>query len=251
MSEPAPGSTPPLRIRYHLEFEDGATQDHVLELDPDTLLLRTRPEPPHPEWTELAFNKCANCPLEESEHSRCPAALSLVGIIDRLPRTISHTPVTVTIDTEARQYRKKTTLQQALSSLMGLAMAASGCPVLGKMRPMARQHLPFAKLAENESRMVSMYLLAQYLIGRRGGIPDWSLKGLSALFREIHTVNEHFSRRLSRAARGDASLNALVTLDCFTETVGFVINEQVLQSLERLFAPYLEDQSSAPEDHGA
>ena len=144
----------------------------------------------------------------------------------------------VCVETEARRYVKSTSLQEALSSLIGLHMVTSGCPVMGKLKPLVRHHLPFARAEETTYRVLSMYSLAQFFVARHGKPPDWMFKNLTAMYQAIHVVNEHFSRRLSEISTGDASLNALVMLDLFAQTITFSIDENALDELELLFEPY-------------
>src|SRR5438874_617766 len=84
-----------------------------------------------------------------------------------------------------------------------------GGPVLAPLRPMSRFHLPFASQEETVFRSVSTYLLGQFLRGVDGGAPDWSLAGLTAIYRDIGKVNRAFAARLRDAAPKDANVNAL------------------------------------------
>ena len=63
---------------------------------------------------------------------------------------------------------RETSAQQAMSSVLGLIMATSGCPWTDRLRPMARFHLPFASEAETLYRSVGMFLLARELVGADG-----------------------------------------------------------------------------------
>tara|TARA_B100000686_G_scaffold86198_1_gene93073 strand:- start:90 stop:251 length:162 start_codon:yes stop_codon:yes gene_type:complete len=46
--------------------------------------------------------------------------------------------------TDERCYVEHTTMTEAVSSLLGIYMVTSGCPVMDKLRPMVRFHLPLA-----------------------------------------------------------------------------------------------------------
>ena len=113
------------------------------------------------------------------------------GLYDLYPE------VDVVVSSEARSYMKRTSLQQGLSALMGIYMVTSGCPVMAKLKPMVRHHLPFATIEETTYRVLSTYLLSQYFIGKRGGEPDWEMKNLLQLYDEIKQVNASVCRRLS------------------------------------------------------
>lgn len=228
-----------LTYRYTFTFPDGKSKRFEVKLDPQNYKLKVTPRAQLPEWTALENHQCSNCPLKPAESPSCPAAVSMVDVVELFQGFTSYDKVDVLIETAARSYVKRTSLQEAVSSLVGLYMATSGCPIIGKFKPMVRYHLPFATLDETRYRVMSMYLLAQYLVGKQGGTPDWELKDLVTMYEEIQTVNSHFFKRLSNATSGDASVNALVILDVFAGTISFTIDEQVLDELRQLFDAYL------------
>jgi len=100
---------------------------------------------------------------------------------------------------------------------------------------MVRYHLPFATLRETQYRMISMYLLAQYFLYRRGKEPDLELKNLVKVYDDIRIVNKSFFQRLAHIKIKDATLNALVKLDMFAQHVSFSIDRNVLDEMEYLF----------------
>src|SRR5262245_21910138 len=117
----------PVRIRYRFVLPAGSRETFDLFFDArDFHLLNPRPTT-LPFWTELASNQCENCPLKPAEHPYCPIAVQLVTVIDRLGRLVSYDQVRVDIHTVERVVTQETTAQQALSSLLGLILAASGC----------------------------------------------------------------------------------------------------------------------------
>ncbi len=229
----------PIVFKYRFRFEDGSQRDFQIALDPITLQLINSAKTP-PAWTALSHHKCPNCPLPDAPGARCPAAVSLVEIVELFGNACSYDQVDVTITSEARQYAKHTSLQQAVSSLTGLLMATSGCPIAGKLRPMVPFHLPFATDWETKYRVISMYLLAQFFIARRGSTPDWNLTGLAKIYEDLRQVNRHVSKRLNEAGSGDAHVNALFILDAFADIVSFSLDQRMLEDLEALFAPHLD-----------
>ena len=234
-----------LTYRYTFTFPNGIKRAFTIRLDNGTLqLIRPPSQTAPPEWAKLPYEKCPHCPLKDEEHPHCPAALSLVDVVDVFSKALSYEEAEVCIETESRCYTKRTPLQKALSSLIGLYMVTSGCPIMGKLRPMVRHHLPFAKLDETFYRVLSMYLLAQYFVARRGRKADWELKELVTLYKDIVTLNRHFSKRLQQTSSGEASLNALIILDVFATSVSFSVSEHLLDELELLFQPYLNDQGN-------
>jgi hypothetical protein len=126
-----------------------------------------------------------------------------------------------------------------LYSLLGIYMVASGCPIMEKLKPMVRFHLPFASIQETVYRVFSMYLTAQYYRSKKGLKPDWSLQGLAKLYHNINELNIRLSRRIAKASEQDATINALVSLDVFTHFLQTPLSE-LMNSLEPIFQPYLE-----------
>lgn len=228
-----------LPMRYTFRLAGGRTAEITVTLDARTLGLRQPDLPEYPPWTALQFEQCSNCPLRPEEHPRCPAAVSVMEAIEHFGDIISHEEADVSIETPARTYRKRTSMQDAVSSLLGLTMASSGCPILAKLRPMVRHHLPFSTVEETHYRVLSMYLLAQYFRSQNGEEPDWDLSELKDLYEEIRVVNESFARRLKGLRIQDTSANALSILDAFALMVSVSIDRHRLDDLERLFAPYL------------
>jgi hypothetical protein len=161
-----------------------------------------------------------------------------VEIVETFKDRLSHEQVSVEVVTGERTYRKSTTIQEGLSSLKGIVMTTSGCPVMERLKPMVRFHLPFATLEETSFRMIAMYLVAQYYRRQKGLAADDSLGGLEQIYADVTEVNKCFARRLLEATKKDANLNALVNLDCFAEMVPLTA-EEMLAEFEPYFAAYL------------
>jgi len=229
-----------ITFNYKFKFGSGLEKEFNVKLDKKTLNLMVTGQESYPQWTELTFFKCPNCSLDENQHSFCPIAINLVGLIDFSRDMISYKEVDLLIQSEERGYIKHTTLQQGISSLVGIYMVTSGCPIMEKLKPMVRHHLPFATLRETKYRMISMYLLAQYFLYRRGREPDWELKNLVKVYDDIQIVNKAFSQRLAHIKIEDATLNALIKLDMFAKYISVSINRDVLDEMECLFNAYFE-----------
>jgi hypothetical protein len=232
--EPMPAAAPWV-IRYEYEQPQGARVAFDVPLDPRTL-LNTRPPPAvTPDWARLSFHTCPNCPLDPRTSPACPVALHLLEVVEGFRGFYSYQRVSVRVEVAERAYeRKDLPLQAALSPLVGLLMATSGCPVLGKLRPQVRFHLPFATQVETAARASSLYLLAQYFVLRSGGEPDWTLEGLAQAYRAISIVNRAFANRLRAAAPTDANVNALIRLDTISQAVPDIV-ENELEELRFLF----------------
>ncbi|NUM55613.1 MAG: hypothetical protein HUU46_18360 [Candidatus Hydrogenedentes bacterium] len=227
-------------IAYQFRCADGEKLDAALciKLDAKTLeAKRERAETP-PDWAKLDVHQCRVCPLSAPEHAHCPAALAFVDILNEFGPLLSFTEVEVTIVTRERTVTSKTSVQRALSSLVGLSMATSGCPILARFKPMARFHLPLATREETMFRSVGAYLLGQYFLKLRGAAPDIDLRGLRETYDLIHEVNVGLANRLRVIPAGDAHLNALVILDLFAHALPYSIDEG-LAELEHMFAAFM------------
>lgn len=227
-----------ISFHFRYKFQNGLIKEFILNLDSQTLnLVKTRRDS-SPQWAKLRYFKCPICLLNENQHPYCPIAANLADLIDTFKDSISYEKVEVFIITKARTYMKQTTLQKGLSSLLGIYMVTSGCPTMEKLKPMVRYHLPFATEEETKYRVLSMYLLAQYFLHKRGRKPDWELKHLVEMYQDIKVLNKSFSERLSHVNIEDASLNALAILDWFAESLSFSINKDILDELESVFSAY-------------
>lgn len=228
-----------MKYTYIFNLNEGAEKSFEINLETDTLKLASRPTGDLPEWSKLTHRQCENCTLKKDDQPFCPVAVNIVDVADFFKNRYSYEDVQVTIQTEARSYTKKTTLQNGLSSLMGLYMVTSGCPVMDKLRPLVHSHLPFASLEESMFRIVSMYLVAQYYRFRKGEHPDWNLHGLSDLFNDISSVNRAFAERLHSVVSRDANLNALVILNCVADMGKIAFESEDMDDLEYLFSAHM------------
>ncbi len=217
---------PEVYFRYTFLLGDGRQKKFDLMLDPDTLALTGKGSDPPPEWTEIGYFPCDDCPLVGSV-THCPVAVNLATIVSEFRDTVSHEPATVTVETLERTYSHATTVQKGLSSIIGICMVTSNCPIMDELRPLTRFHLPFATTQETLVRSVSSYLLRQYFVQKEGGAPDWSLDGLIEIYSKISVVNRGISRRISNASKKDANINAIIILHSYGESVPFFIENNL------------------------
>jgi hypothetical protein len=220
-----------LRIRYGFDLPDGSKKHVDLCFDPANFRLTNAVPAEPPFWTELKFSQCANCPLNSEEHPHCPSALHMAPAVELLKELVSFDTVGVTVTQPERTVHAETSAQQALSSVLGLIMATSGCPWTDRLRPMARFHLPFASEAETVYRSVCMFLLARHLKGA-GDASDFA--PLRDLYENLHIVNRDMSRRLGAATRTDPARNAMALLDSYTTLLPAAL-ESSLKELKPLF----------------
>lgn len=215
-------------VRYTYELKE-ATLSFAIDTAPETADPSSPKNGPDalPEWTRLTHHRCPGCPLDPATTSHCPAATRLHKALEAFKHLDSIDTGRVTVETKRRSYVLNCDLQSSLNSMIGLIMATSGCPVVGRLRSMATFHLPYASFAETLYRAVSAYLVKQYFTMLDGGEPDWKLEGLKAFYRDLEALNQAFSARITNIARGDAISNAMVMFFSASVVAGSAIEEQL------------------------
>lgn len=226
-----------IRYLYKFKFPDGTVKDFEVCLDEETLELVTKKDTPKPAWTKLKYFQCDNCPLAD-DVEYCPVAVNLATLVETFKDSISFEITSVRVQTAERTYEKELPLQKGLSSIIGIYMVTSNCPVMDSLRPMVRFHLPFASMDETIYRTVSMYLTAQFVLMRRGEKPDWELKNLVEIYNAVAPVNRGMTKRLRHASNEDANVNAVIILATHGTMVPNYI-ESSLAELENIFSKYL------------
>jgi hypothetical protein len=225
-------------IQYAFRLPDGRQEVFALRLDAESLeLVNTVPDT-LPDWAKLDCHQCPHCTLDISTHPYCPVASRLSDVVTQFANILSYDRVRVEVITAERAIWQDTSAQIGVGSLMGLIIAASGCPYMVFFRPMARFHLPFATDEETVCRSVSMFLLGQYFVRKAGGQPDMDLKRLKDIYRQVKLINACILDRLRIVAQKDSTLNAVITLDVFAQGIMFGI-EDSLEDMRQVFAPYL------------
>jgi hypothetical protein len=229
-----------IRFRYTFKFEKGDSKTFEIVLDNATLELIPEKDIPKPEWAKLSFFPCEHCPLDPGTEY-CPVAVNLSHIVFEFKDSVSHEKTLVTVETPERTYFKETTLQKGLSSIIGIYMPTSNCPVMDKLRPMVRFHLPFATPTETMFRTVSTYLTGQFVAMREGKKPDWELQNLVEMYKDVSAVNKGMSHRISNASLKDANVNAVIILHSFGDAVPYFI-ENGLAEIKHLLGIYTKDE---------
>ena len=228
-----------ITIKYHFIFEDNSSESFVLKLNPETLdFIRNQDSIP-PTWAELDHHKCENCKLKSSTHQYCPVALSITDIFSPFKDRASYENVIVRVETKERIYELNTSIQQGLSSMLGILMVTSGCPNMNILRPMVRFHLPFATIDETIYRSASSYLLGQFFRYKNGKSVDWYMNDLSKAYERIQVVNVGMTQRLRSISDKDAGANAVIVLDIFAKELPYSILDG-LQKLEYLYKDFIE-----------
>ena len=223
-----------LEFTYRFDFAAADREKVVVRLDKATLEPCGGANENPPDWARLDFHRCPHCPLAVSERPHCPLAVQLAKLLPLCERLLSHDQVKLEVVSAERTIVNQTTAQRAVSSLMGLIFATSGCPHTVFLKPMARFHLPFASEEETLFRASSMYLLAQYFRGKQGLAVDLELAGLKTLYIALHQVNGAMAERLRAIISKDSAVNAVVLLDLFAKALPYSIAE----SLEEIRYPF-------------
>ncbi|MEO0510685.1 MAG: hypothetical protein AAF065_12595 [Verrucomicrobiota bacterium] len=180
-----------------------------------------------PKWTRLEHNQCICCPLQSDTQSHCPAAVRMHEALETFKNFQSVDKVSLNVETKRRSYQQECDLQSGLNSMLGLLMATSGCPIVGKLRTMATFHLPFSSLGETLYRTVGAYLTKQYFEKQDGNEPDWDLKGLIKFYEELEILNHAFSRRIRDIEQSDAISNAIVMFFASSVVVASALDERL------------------------
>ena len=125
---------------------------------------------------------------------------------------------TVTVETRDRVTKRPgAALHPAISSLMGIYMVTQiAGPIMDKLRPMARFHLPFADTAETVYRAFDVCACSVFPWARWGQ-SDRGFEGLREIYRQVNWLNIDFSKRLHNDSISEATTNAITSLDCFAQ----------------------------------
>jgi hypothetical protein len=227
-------------LDFLFQFKNGKEKRINIRIDEETLnLIRPQHKVP-PKWAEIEDFLCPHCPIDKSKYKYCPLAVNLNDVISDFTEFRSYEEVDITIQTKERTYYKNTSMQSGLGSLLGIVMVANDCPVLGKLKPMMKYHLPFATLEETDYRILSMYMLAQFVILKKGGEPDWEMENLKDLYEDIKILNQNVSKQLSKIESKDAIVNAVVILNNFAEHLTFLLGKNMMKKLEILFKDWIK-----------
>ncbi len=224
---------------YLFQFEDGKKQRFAIFLDPLSLQYLPQRSLEGDEWTRLDHEQRENCPLIPEKVYHCPVALSIKDLVNEFKDKVSYHEAKITVQTAERAYFKKTALQKGISSTMGILMVSSGCPIMDKLRPMVRFHLPFSTSIETTFRTTGIYLLGQFLLQQNGKSYDYTMEKLVEIIENVNLVNRGMARRIQTLESQDASVNALIILDTRATDVSMSIEDQI-DELRPYFVSYFE-----------
>ena len=145
----------------------------------------------------------------------------------------------VNVISSERQVTYKTSAQEGISSLMGLLIAGSSCPLTHFFKPMARFHLPFANKDETLWRAAATFLLARYFTDNGLQASDMDLQGLVQIYDDVTTLNDYMVERVRSVTSRDSAVNALVHLDVFAKFLTPPL-EDSLNQIRPIFYPFLD-----------
>jgi hypothetical protein len=200
-------------VEYHFKFENDTGFSFKVEKQKAEEINALE----NPVWTNLDYCQCENCPLKKEDNPKCPIAVGLYQLVDKVSNSLSFEYAKVTVQTKHRAYFKETDLQSGLFSLMGYIMASSECPHFKFLRPLAKYHLPFSSIEETIFRTSGAYLLEQHMNDIRGYEFEYKLDGLRSRYAELEKVNKGISERIHQITKGDAGKNAIVCLNIFAQ----------------------------------
>jgi hypothetical protein len=226
-----------LNYQYQFKLSNDQIIGLKLKIDAATSTLTLPEHSSLPHWTELGFNQCPNCPLSNAEYTHCPVATNLIPLLELCGSLVSYDQVTLKVVTPERNIMANTTIQRAVSSLLGLIMATSPCPHTEYLKPMARFHLPLATEEETIYRTTSMYLLAQYFRSKEDLDYALNFDGLTTIYLNLKIINKALATRFRAAIKEDASVNAIILLDLLSQAVTWSIEDN-LEELKELFKSY-------------
>ncbi|MBF0225553.1 MAG: hypothetical protein HQK76_08880 [Desulfobacterales bacterium] len=224
----------PYLIVYEFVFENNRIKKFTISLNPKTIEIIPHEKQKKASWAKLKNNQCVCCPLNPRIHKYCPISLNIAELVEEFKEMISSDSCLVRCIIPERIYIKQTSIMEGLSSIFGIIMATSSCPIMAFLKPMARFHLPFSTVEETVVRSTSMYLLRQYFAYRKNKIPDLALKKLDNLYANVKLLNKGILARIKSVVAQDADMNAIFILHSLSENLTMEIDFS-LESLEYLF----------------
>lgn len=226
-----------LYFLYKLRFPNQKLIEFPIVIDKSSCTFTPEAEIIPQSWAALDYRKCENCTLNQADTPFCPIALNLIPMLHLCNDVASYQTLSLEVTSKERSYSSETTMQRAISSILGLIMATSACPHTEFFKPMARFHLPLASEDETVYRATSMFLLAQYFRSVDGMDLNLELSQLKKIYQNLQIINAALAKRLRAAVAQDATINGVVLLDLLTHAVNWSIDDRVEQ-FRSLFGSY-------------
>lgn len=226
-------------ITYKFTLPDATQELFNLQFNSENVEIIDQNHDTPPVWTELEHHQCPHCPLTHETHPNCPVAMNLATAIDRFDHLMSFERMLVEVTSSKRHVAADTSAQEGISSLMGLLIAGSSCPMTHFFKPMARFHLPFSNKDETLWRATATFLLARYFTDQGLQPSDMSLDGLVKIYDDVTQLNDYLVERVRSATSKDSAVNALVHLDVFAKFLTPPLEES-LDQIKYIFSPFLD-----------
>ena len=199
-----------LRVTYSVETPDGKTIDFPIGLDEHGLLEGVPAATP--DWTRMEGQRCPDC---AALGDACRAAVAIAPMVDAFIGIDSLQKVRARASLPNHTTEMEGPVSEVVSSIMGLAMAGSGCPKLAPFRAMAMYHQPFSTLEETVIRAAGFMLLGRWAHATLA--EENPFAPLLEAWGELEEVNQRIGRCLQNYCATDAALNGLVNLDMFAK----------------------------------
>ena len=224
---------------YKFKFKNNTEKVFKVFIDPDTMETIRDESKENPEWAKLKNFHCDNCAVKSNSEAFCPVALSLSDIIEFFSNIPSYEEAELEVTTPERTYSKTTSVQVGVGGLIGILMPTSGCPTMGKLKTISK--IPFTPLLQFR-KLNSEYFpctsLAQYFRMKHGKKTDWDMNYLKTMYEEIQRLNVNIAKKIANLEKMDASINAVVVLNNFADSITFSLDDDDLSQIEFLFKDY-------------
>ncbi len=196
---------------YEFTLPDQRKLTYRFQFDGERYLIDREVGEPEP-WCELKFQQCSHCPYQDNGPKFCPAASQLSLIVKDVDHLVSYDRIHLRIESKQRIIEQESSVQEAVSSLLGLVLASCGCPHTEFLLPMARFHLPLASAEETLWRACGNFLLAQHFKAESGSSTEM-LGDILRRYGNLEVINSALVKRLKSQINSDACPNAIVLLD--------------------------------------
>jgi hypothetical protein len=229
-------------VTYTFRFNDGTSRSFPVTTDLTSNQVQQY-TPTAPAWTALGLHQCPGCPLNPAEFPQCPAAVSLVDIIEYFSQTKSYSTCDCVVQLPTKEVLvKNKPVQDALYPLIGLRLATSLCPSMKHFKPLSRFHEPFASPFYTVFRATSYFVLSKQLRHKTAAHP-LDFKELQKFYEHIGMVNRQLVRRLEETDIKDATPNSIFVLSLFGISMTMLFDDY-LEVLEQLCALGWADHTS-------
>ena len=96
-----------------------------------------------PEWMDLAYHKCQDCPLHQTKSGLCPAASRIYPLVQKTNHMASTDRIKAILEYGEFRIEKSGSFQDVFASLISELLFQSDCPILGRVRPVIHFIPPF------------------------------------------------------------------------------------------------------------